>query len=1492
MSAEFRREYLLRLPLPLAQLYSRAYNAKDARGRHDNAFYLCEALVKLAAAPLIACYLDEAEQGAPRSEALDRLLAQLALPSLGQWLAMLRELARHFGGRPDAAAHPLGQVWGRINGSRTDLPGLLALYRRIKNGVDGAAAGDQSCSPLQAFDALVQYRNGVFGHGGPRFPSFYEREMGPLLFPAVNDLLAEGTLDVLGPRGGRLVQLTELRTLEDGRVEVGLRELTGLQGERLPPLTLTAEQAAALAPGRTAVLWPGRPLPLRLDPLLTYREGELSEEVLFFNRDRNSKQVEYLSYTTGRTERDKAMAPALAALLSRVVGRAVGEDQLRALAEQSAAETPSVEALFADAAPAAQTVGDYEVLGELGRGGMGVVYLARQTSLGRLVALKMLPADLAGDEVALARFRREVRALARCDHPHIVKVLASGALPDGRLYYAMEYVPGCDLEQVWRELSGPAAKGGASDLGGATLARAVRSASQKARDQAVSRAGRPSAPGGEPIAAAPLPPLPEPPPLPDDPGGYARRVAALVRDAALALQAVHDQGLVHRDVKPSNLMLTADGSRLVLMDFGLAKGQSLTLSASRSGGLLGTLRYAAPEQLAAANMKVGPAADVRGLGVTLWEMLTRRRLFAEAEDEGALTALVLAGDVPRLRRVDPSLDRDLEAIVARATERAAADRIPTAGRLAEYLQLYLEGKPLPIRPPGAVERAGRWVRRQPALAALAALFVLSLLAGTGVSTYFAFDSHANYVQARAWATDLRTEKAKLEESLAKSLLRPVGHEARPPRILDPEIDALWELAGSSDRVRVLFVGQALRRPLTARQLRNRADLAMHAAVGLGPERRRQAEQALLAALNDPAADPDVRADCVVIGLALDDSEPPFAEAASRQAVEALGRTDDPIQLCLLADALAAYAPRLPRVDAARRAGAGVASLVRALDAPPKLAPEAPDERAKDEGNACLGLVRFLGPDEAAAVGRQVADAVGAENGETPVLIAKARLLTALANRLGPETAATAARKLVTAKESGSDDLFYDTDVLAALAALAPHLGPKQAAGAAAQIIRNMRVQLIRNMRVGPDVDRYRYYSLWSQAEAWASLAPRLYPEEAAAQTEEVKGLILNATRDRDADPANAALALAALAPRLGPFEASLRALPTAERLVGAAGANDNARLSRVKAAALARLAPFLAPEDATRLAEEAGRRIVTDMDHDVANHLAPHEFRDSTEVLAVLAPWQRPDEAKRQAAEAAGLVLEGMDGSRNWDSEPALPPLVPYLEPDEARRQASKAARILMAADDQARVPPDQWDLFGKSLAAVAPLLGPEDASRTAALVVRDLQEQKNNSPLTIWDGQVAALAALAPRIGRSDAAEDAGLIVELMGKTNHPYALQPLPFALAALLVQSAPRESDRRVRSLAAAIGNASGAFTLFTDLAPTDEAWQPLSGRLNEQQLVDLLKALTCRREARQVIVARLGNQCGRPFADMWEFVEWAKENRPDLDLTSPPARPDGP
>ena len=240
MDAQFHREYLLRLPLPLAQLYSRAYNAKDARSRHDNCYYLFEVLIKLSACPLTACYVQGIRRGGQRVAKLDQLLLQLAFPSLGQWMAILREMARHYGALPDAASHPLGQMWGQLNRPHQAPSALAALYRRIKNGPDGQPTGDQSCTILQLFESLVQYRNGVIGHGAGRFESFYANDMGPLLFPAVNEILAEGVFSPLGPAGARLAYLTELRAVSEDRFELGMRELTGAQGERIAPLALKA----------------------------------------------------------------------------------------------------------------------------------------------------------------------------------------------------------------------------------------------------------------------------------------------------------------------------------------------------------------------------------------------------------------------------------------------------------------------------------------------------------------------------------------------------------------------------------------------------------------------------------------------------------------------------------------------------------------------------------------------------------------------------------------------------------------------------------------------------------------------------------------------------------------------------------------------------------------------------------------------------------------------------------------------------------------------------------------------------------------------------------------------------------------------------------------------------------------------------------------------------------------------------------------------------
>ena len=718
---DFRREYLLRLPLPLAQLYSRAHNAKDSHSRHDNCYYLFESLIKLAACPLIGSYADGLKRGMPHAGPVDRTLAHLALPSLGQWVAILRELARYFGNSPEHEGHPLAALWRRLNRKHrlAESPGIVALYRRIKDGPDGKPAADASCTLLDLFDRIVRYRNDVVGHGGPRPEAFFDHEMGPLMFPAVNEILAEGTLDPLGPAGTRLVYLTEMRVVEGGRFEVAMRELVGLQGERSAPMLLDAGVADTLAPGHgafpgLALIWPGLAAPLRLDPLMRFRESEVADEVLLLNRGRGDRQVEYLSYTTGRTERDAEMAGALAQLLSQVTAHPATEPQPSGSAAQGRPEPESVSS--------APRLGDYELLAELGRGGMGVVYLARQASLGRVVALKTLASDLSGNERALARFRREMRVLGGCDHPNIVKLLDSGVLADGQMYYTMEYVPGANLEQVWQTLNQQTADAGVAELNSGALAQALSAASQAERRDVLTRYERRADPFGPDadtvrpgLPPLPLPALPVGQGVAGDREAYVRRVVAMIRDAALALHTVHQQGVVHRDVGPGNLMLTPDSQRIVLMDFGLAKGGGESQGLSVGTGFMGKLRYAAPEQLASAVLEVGPPADVRGLGVTLWELVTRRRLFDQADDERTLAALIHEKDVPRLREIDPGFDRDLEAIVARATQREVPKRIQSAKRLADYLQMYLDGESLPIRPPTSAEWAARWVRRNKAL---------------------------------------------------------------------------------------------------------------------------------------------------------------------------------------------------------------------------------------------------------------------------------------------------------------------------------------------------------------------------------------------------------------------------------------------------------------------------------------------------------------------------------------------------------------------------------------------------------------------------------------------------------------------------------------------------------------------------------------------------------------------------------------------------------
>src|SRR5688572_19700915 len=418
-------ELATRLPLPLAQLYRRASNAKTALDRHHHAYYLAEATLKLAACARIGVALASGLE--PRST-LAHALEQLCLPSVGHWVGFLREAAESLRGRSDAALLPLVATSEALLRDEA-LPLVRAFAERAaaKGGEGHAAIATEKARNaaghgiLGFFNLVAAYRNQVFGHGAQRIPAFYE-ELGPLLLDATCEVLERDCLF-----GGLTLAVARLAPeASGGQPEV---EWQGLKG--LGSFTLAREsvgpEPGAVRPAPGEVYFVGRGARVPLHPLVVYQEDRAERErVGFLNRTllrrdgEEVRRVEHLDYATGDLLSGIDAREALATLLARLRGRAATASDVDRLAQASQAEPQESDT----AAPSGETfIGDFEIEGELGRGGMAIVYRARQRSLNRRVALKVLPPALAADPVALARFRREIAALARADHPNLVKIL-------------------------------------------------------------------------------------------------------------------------------------------------------------------------------------------------------------------------------------------------------------------------------------------------------------------------------------------------------------------------------------------------------------------------------------------------------------------------------------------------------------------------------------------------------------------------------------------------------------------------------------------------------------------------------------------------------------------------------------------------------------------------------------------------------------------------------------------------------------------------------------------------------------------------------------------------------------------------------------------------------------------------------------------------------------------------------------------------------------
>ncbi|MBL8693680.1 MAG: protein kinase [Planctomycetes bacterium] len=334
-------------------------------------------------------------------------------------------------------------------------------------------------------------------------------------------------------------------------------------------------------------------------------------------------------------------------------------------------------------------LGDYRIIRELGRGGMGIVYLAEQVSLPRHVALKVLSPFVASAAANAERFRAEARAAAALNHPGIVKVLAIGSEGD-TWYFAMEFVDGVGLDRVLERLR-------------AHLLLPVDAAS------IASAIGEDVEDGGSRWR-----------------GSYANAMARIIADVAEGIEHAHRRGVIHRDVKPSNILLRRDGSA-VLTDFGLARAAG-SASLTQTGHLLGTPGYLAPERVGGGSQVGDARCDVFSLGVTLYECITLRRPF-EGATPGEVLANILLRDPIEPARLGARVPRDVSTIVLKALEKSPSRRYPTAAAMAEDLRAYLDGRAIRARPIGPLGRLVRAARRRPAASAAVLLTLLLFIGG-------------------------------------------------------------------------------------------------------------------------------------------------------------------------------------------------------------------------------------------------------------------------------------------------------------------------------------------------------------------------------------------------------------------------------------------------------------------------------------------------------------------------------------------------------------------------------------------------------------------------------------------------------------------------------------------------------------------------------------------------------------------------------------------
>jgi eukaryotic-like serine/threonine-protein kinase len=441
------------------------------------------------------------------------------------------------------------------------------------------------------------------------------------------------------------------------------------------------------------------------------------------------------------------------------------------------------------ASPQSAPLGDFQIIGEIARGGMGVVYEAMQLSLGRRVALKVLPFASTLDPRHLQRFKIEAQAAALLHHTHIVPIYAVG-VDRGVHYYAMQLIEGQSLAAVLQELR---VKEGRTPQ--RSPSSNIHDGSQTHDKQVGPVANIPSAAlhstadvsvavtAGNALASE----------------GYLRRTVRLMIQAAEALEHAHQSGVVHRDIKPANLLIDRSGN-LWITDFGLAQLQNEN-GMTRSHDMLGTFRYMSPEQTGGQRAVLDHRTDIYSLGATFYELATLEPAFNAASHQ-ELFYQILHAEPRRPSELNSALPVELDTIILKALSKNPAERYATAGEMAADLQRFLDHKPILARPPTLLDRLRKWSRRNPSVVVAALLLLLFGLVGFAISTVVIAREQRNTKEAY--------DKLANEEKQTKEAFQKLELEEKRTRI------AYEKLADEQARTKAAYDAEERQRRLAER----------------------------------------------------------------------------------------------------------------------------------------------------------------------------------------------------------------------------------------------------------------------------------------------------------------------------------------------------------------------------------------------------------------------------------------------------------------------------------------------------------------------------------------------------------------------------------------------------------------------------------------------------------------------------------------------------